>query len=185
MKYGIGYNGVERTLRYIERNPLYLNSIQQFDTVEINSGVINAAKKYFKLPSNHTVYQQCAEQFIGQCTSSYDVINIDIFNGNHHLAFIKDGYFWQGINNCLEDNGQVVINLNPNTDQDLQMLLELLRSYFTCIALIEFNEYRNIVLILSHFSLKHITVEAIHGSNLMQVIAPNLHNNIKTIYHIE
>lgn len=182
---GLGTAGVERTLRYIERNPLYLNSIQQFDTVEINSGVINAAKKYFKLPSNHTVYQQCAEQFIGQCTSSYDVINIDIFNGNHHLAFIKDDYFWQGINNRLEENGQVVINLNPNTDQDLQMLLELLRSYFTCIALIEFNEYRNIVLILSHFSLKHITVEAIHGSNLMQVIAPNLHNNIKTIYHIE
>jgi spermidine synthase len=182
---GLGSAGVERTLRCLERNTHYLSVIDKFDTVEINASIINAAKKYFKLPDNHTVYQRCAEQFISQCTSSYDVINIDIFNGDNHLAFVKKDQFWQEINNCLEKDGQVLINLNPKTDQDLQTLLVLLRCYFKCIALIEFNEYRNIVLILSHFSMKHITVDAIHASSLMQVVAPNLHNHIKTIYHIE
>lgn len=182
---GLGTAGVERTLRYIEGKPHSLCSIYQFDTVEINCSVISAAKKHFKLPDNQTVYQQCAEQFIGQCTSLYDVINVDIFNGEHHQAFIEKEQFWQAINNCLEKNGQVLINLNPKTGQDLQKLLELLRHYFTCIALIEFNDYKNIVLILSNMSLKHITVEGIHTCKLMQAVAPNLHNDIKNIYSIE
>ena len=182
---GLGTGGVERTLRYIEGKPHYLCSIYQFDTVEINHSVISAAKKHFKLPDNQTVYQQCAEQFIGQCTSQYDVINVDVFNGEHHQEFIEKEEFWQAINNCLEKNGQVLINLNPKTGQDLQTLLELLRHYFTCIALIEFNDYKNIILILSNMSLKHITVEAIYTCKLMQTVAPNLHKNIKNIYYIE
>jgi SAM-dependent methyltransferase len=182
---GLGTGGVERALRYIEGKLHSLFSIYQFDTVEISYSVISLVKKHFKLPDNQAVYQQCAEQFIGQCTNQYDVINIDVFNGDHHQKFIEKEPFWQAINNCLENNGQVLINLNPKTGQALQTLLELLRHYFKCIALIEFKDYKNIVLILSNLSLKHITVEAIYTCKLMQTVAPNLHNDIKKIYYIE
>ena len=182
---GLGAAGVERTLKHLEHNVLSMDSICQLDTVEINASIINLAKRYFNLASNHTIYQQCAESFIKHCTSYYDVINIDIFNGEHHPVFINSHVFWQNICHCLDKSGNVLINLNPKTGSDLQSLLMLLRNYFTCIALIEFNEYKNIVVILSHLSLKHITVEVIHTSNLMQSIAPNLHNDIKEIYHIE
>ncbi len=182
---GLGAAGVERTLRHIEHKPNSIGSICQFDTVEINVSIISLAKKYFNLPDNHVIYQECAETFITHCTHRYNVINIDIFNDEHHPIFIKSHSFWQAIYNCLDKSGQVLINLNPKTGQDLQLLLVLLRSHFSCVALVEFNKYKNIVLMLSDLSLQHITIDAIHSSNLMQSIAPNLHDNIKKIHHIE
>jgi spermidine synthase len=183
---GLGSAGVERTLEYFQHNSDYLFcTISQFDTVEINAGIINAAKQFFKLPPTHTVYEQCAEKFIAECTNLYNIIHIDMFNGDHHPKFIENHPFWIDLTNSLATNGQVLININPNSGDDLKLFLTLMREYFACIALIEFNDYQNIVLILSNCSLKYITVEAIHASNVMRTMAPNLHNDIKAIYHME
>ncbi|MBH0073054.1 hypothetical protein I6E78_13840 [Pseudoalteromonas sp. NZS127] len=180
---GLGTAAIERALKHIESSRR--NLIDTFESVEINPDVISIAKQFFKLPSDHTVHQQCAQQFISQCTQQYDLIYIDIFSGEHHQTFIQSESFWHAINHCINKSGQAIINLNSKTGQELQTTLVLLRHYFNCIALIEFNEYKNIVLILSNLSLKHITVEAIQASTVMQSIAPNLHSNINTIYHIE
>jgi spermidine synthase len=182
---GLGTAGLERTLKHIESNTPYLSPINLFESVEINPAIVSIAKQFFQLPNDHTVHLQCAEQFISLCNQKYDIIYIDIFSGEYHQAFIQSHSFWQSINRCIDENGQAVINLNPQTGQDLKNILVLLRQYFECIALIEFNEYSNIVLILSHKSLKYISIEAIHASKVMQVIAPKLHNAINTIYHIE
>jgi spermidine synthase len=181
---GLGTAGVERTLAHIAHSTAYLNSLNQFDTVEINPGVIDVAKQFFNLPHNHIIYQQCAEQYLSKCTNRYNVICIDIFSGEHHQACVQSHSFWQSIIHCIEPDSQILINLNPKTGHDLQTVLGLLRQYFNYIALIEFNEYKNIVLILSHISVHHITVEAIKASDVMHCIAPTLHKAINTIYHI-
>ena len=182
---GLGTAGLERTLKHIESNTPYLSPVNLFESVEINPAIVSIAKQFFQLPNDHTVHLQCAEQFISLCNQKYDIIYIDIFSGEYHQTFIQNHSFWQSINRCIDDSGQAVINLNPQTGQDLKNILVLLRQYFKCIALIEFNEYNNIVLILSHKSLKYISIEAIQTSKVMQAIAPKLHNAINTIYHIE
>ncbi|WP_166109325.1 hypothetical protein [Pseudoalteromonas sp. Z9A5] len=182
---GLGTAGFERIMYYLQNNTPYINAINTFNTVEINPHIAAIAAQHFNLPNNHSTYLQCAEQYISQCTDHFNVITIDIFSGEYHLPFLTSDNFWQNINRCSEQSTQVIVNLNPQTGQELQMLLVLLRRHFKCLALIEFNEYKNIVLVLSQHTLMHINVDEIQNSPVFINFAPTLYKSINSIYHIE
>lgn len=182
---GLGTAGIERAIHYLHTKTDHINNLAVFESVEINPTMISVAEQYFNLPANHTVHLQSAEEFIANCTRTYNVITIDIFSGDVHQDFLSDSVFWQNICRCSEQNAQVIINLNPKTGKELQALLVLFRQHFSCIALIEFNEYKNIVVILSQQSLMHINKEEIVHSPLFKTWAPTLHTDINSIYHIE
>ncbi|MEG3759867.1 hypothetical protein V5096_18160 [Pseudoalteromonas carrageenovora] len=182
---GLGTAGFERTMYYLNDRTAYINSINTFNTVEINPIINTIAKQHFNLPSHHNVYIQSAEHYIKQCTNTFDVIAIDIFSGEHHQPFLTCNDFWQNITRCSAKHSQILVNLNPQTGQELQVLLVLLRQHFKCIAIIEFNEYKNIVVILSQQTLIHINVEEIQNSPVFKQMAPLLYKEINSIYHIE
>jgi hypothetical protein len=182
---GLGTAGIERAIYYLHNKTAYINNLDVFESVEINPAIISVAKQYFNLPADHTVHLQNAELFVATCTRTYNVITIDIFSGDVHQGFLSDSVFWQNIRRCSEQNAQIIINLNPKTGKELQALLVLFRQHFGCIALIEFNEYKNIVVILSQQSLVHINKEEIAHSSLFKTWAPTLHHEINSIYHIE
>ena len=182
---GLGTAGFERIMYHLQSNTPYINTINTFNTVEINPSIALIAAQHFKLPIKHSNYLQCAEQYITQCYDHFNVITIDIFSGEYHQPFLTSDSFWQNINRCSEQNTQVIINLNPQTGQELQILLVLLRRHFKCLAIIEFNEYKNIVIILSQHTLMHINVDEIQNSPVFINFAPTLYKSINSIYHIE
>lgn len=182
---GLGTAGVERVIYYLFNKTKFLNTLHSFNTVEINPDVVEIAQTHFYLPKPHSVFLQSAEQFIQQCKIKYDVITIDIFSGEYHQPFLNSALFWQNMTRCCNSSSQITLNLNPKTGQELQLLLALLRKYFKAIALVEFNEYKNIVIVLSPSSLKHISVDNIQDSDVFKHLAPNLYQDINHIYHIE
>ncbi|KAA1160753.1 hypothetical protein EU508_09905 [Pseudoalteromonas fuliginea] len=182
---GLGTAGFERIMYHLQNHTPYINIINTFSTIEINPNIASIATQLFNLPSNHNIHLQCAEQYISKCTANFNVITIDIFSGEHHQPFLTNDSFWQNINRCSEPNTQVIVNLNPQTGQELQALLVLIRQHFKCLALIEFNEYKNIVLILCQHTLMHINVDEIQNSPVFINFAPDLYKSINNIYHIE
>lgn len=182
---GLGAAGVERFIYNLQQTTGAIEEIKAFDTVEINPEVISIAKKHFNLPQLHCVITQSAEDYIKQCQRRYNVISIDIFNDEHHQPFLNSSHFWLNIKRCCKPQCQLAINLNPQTGLELQTLISTLRAHFKCLAIIEFNEYKNIVIILSQQTLLYVNVEEIKHSTLFQQIAPNLHQAINNIYHIE
>jgi len=182
---GLGTAGFERIMYHLQSNTSYIKTINTFSTVEINPSVVSAALQHFNLPHKHITYLQCAEQYITQCSDHFNVITIDIFSGKYHLPFLNTDSFWQNINRCSEPNTHVIINLNPQTGQELKLLLVLFRQHFKCLAIIEFNEYKNIVIILSQQTLMHINVNEIQNSPVFINFAPDLYKSINSIYHIE
>jgi len=182
---GLGTAGVERAIYYLLNRKQLIKNLHTFNTIEINPDVVEIAHTHFKLPKTHSVFIQSAEQFIQQCEIKYDVITIDIFSGEHHQPFLNNALFWQNMTRCCHSNSQITLNINPKTAQELHLLLAMLRKYFKAIALVEFNEYKNIVIVLSPSSLKHISVDEIQNSAVFEHIAPNLYKDINHIYHIE
>ena len=182
---GLGTAGFERFIYYLQNNTHYINTINTFTTVEISPQIATIAAQHFKLPSNHNTHLQCAKHYVNECTDHFNVITIDIFSGKNHLPFLTSDSFWQNINRCSTESTQVIINLNPQTNKELHILLVLLRKHFKCLALIEFNEYTNIVLILSQQTLMHINVDEIQNAPVFINFAPELYKNINSIYHIE
>lgn len=182
---GLGTAGIERAITHLYKNTPFINELALFESVEINPDILSIAKQYFKLPNNHPVHLQNAEHFIQQCKTQYNVITIDIFSGDIHQGFLSSDSFWQNVFACCNAQAQILINLNPKTGQELQNLLVLLRQYFKCIALIEFNEYKNIVVMLSNQSLIHVNKDEIEHAALFKTFAPSLHSDINSIYHIE
>jgi len=177
---GLGGASLERTLATI---PSVL-----ITSVEASQAVIDMAKKYFKLPKKiHTVCQK-AEDFVlqahNQAYTNYDVVLCDLFIEEKSPEFLFDQTFYSQLKDITTNKAVVMINLQAESDEQLLTALIGIKKHFPYIALIEFDEYKNIVLICSltelptrdvlHEKLKHFS--QINFTELEKVI-----NNIRYI----
>lgn len=121
-------------------------------SVEQSAAVIKMAKKYFFL-SEQQVHCQSAEQYLQQTTQQFNVILCDIFSHNKNEACIDQPSFYQNLAERIHNNGVVLMNIDPENEQNLVKLLLIISKYFSHIALIEFKNYKNLVLALSKLQL--------------------------------
>ncbi|WP_149982514.1 spermidine synthase [Pseudoalteromonas rhizosphaerae] len=154
----------------------------ELTTVEINPNVIKAAKQYFFLNDNNHIVAQCAEQFIAQSSRKFDVILIDVFSGKSQPAFLQKQAFLCDCHARLSTYGKICINFTAKNKQQLIALLTTLRSLFSHIVVIEFNQYKNIVLIASEQRLDAINIEQIKLHN--DFSSPDLAAEIKQLFYI-
>lgn len=78
--------------------------------VEVNKYVVEAVKKYFKLPSNCELITADAEVFITETKQTYDIILVDLFNKNQTIDLVGDPKFLSIVFAKLNAEGVVVIN---------------------------------------------------------------------------
>ncbi len=156
---GAGSGCFERVLK---------NQAIQLTSVEINADIIAAAHHYFLLDETTPIINDCAENFITRCQQSFDVILIDIFSAQSHQALLQKHGFWHACFKRLTCLGKIAINLAPHNEQQVINLLLLLRPLFREFIVIEFKQYKNIVLIASNDCLANITIE-----NIKQQDDPN------------
>jgi spermidine synthase len=79
--------------------------------VEINPDTLKAAKKFFHYETKGTkIFFEDARTFVKKCTNKYDIILIDLFQGDGMPEHITTKEFYQDIKKCMTNKGLLVTN---------------------------------------------------------------------------
>ncbi|SFD50419.1 hypothetical protein [Pseudoalteromonas denitrificans] len=138
---GMGTGSLERALR--KKCNIKITS------VESNKYIVEMAEKYFYLPKKINILIESAEKYLIKNTHDFDVILCDIFNGKDNSESIYDEFFYQTLKNNLDISGVVFLNILAKNSGQLQEILYAIRQSFKHVVLLEFENYENILLIIS------------------------------------
>jgi spermidine synthase len=138
---GIGGGSFERAL--VQYNNIDVTS------VESEVKIIEMAQAYFSLPQICNIVHALAEDFLQKNSCYYDVILCDIFFNDKSPLSLYCIEFYEQLYRSLSDVGIAFINVHPESEADLVQLLHLSRECFDHVALIEFDDFANIIMVLS------------------------------------
>lgn len=156
---GLGGGAIERTLAN--------QSSTTVTTVELVPEIISLYQEFFN-PNNkawshinsHSINKR-SDQIINQCALSYlkanrqefDLVTCDIFSGDIQPSFLFDDIFYENLALATSPQGTVALNLAINDDHQLLNLLTKTNAFFKHRAIVDFLDYKNVVLYLSHSSI--------------------------------
>lgn len=138
---GLGGASIERALAHVPG--LVLTS------VEYCQPIIDMAKRYFYVPAKTHIICESAEQFVQRTESKYDVVLCDLFFEEKNPDFLYAEHFYSQLNEITSREAVVMINTQAESETQLLGALFAIREFFPHIALIEFDGYKNIVIIAS------------------------------------
>lgn len=138
---GLGGASIERALNSI-------NNIQ-LTAVESSPEIIEVAKYCFHLPEKVEVYCHDAQLFIQQTNKQYNIILCDLFIADKSPAFLFTPQFYCNLSKITSSDAFVFINLQADSEQHLLNALLAIKKQFLHVALIEFDNYVNIVIVCS------------------------------------
>ncbi|NQZ82030.1 MAG: hypothetical protein HRT52_13530 [Colwellia sp.] len=138
---GVGGGCFERYFQFISDITL--------KSVEISTQVIDVAKNYLYLPKDHLIHIESAEVYLQNSQQKVEVILCDIFANKDNPACLHDQDFYHNLQKNCTSSGLVFINLFPINEQNIVAIITLIKPYFDHVALIEFENYKNVVLVLS------------------------------------
>jgi len=118
-------------------------------SVEMNTQVIDMAATYFSLPKDQLVYIESAENFLQNNLQKFDVILCDIFTNQENPACLYDQHFYESLYRGCGASAVVFINLFAMNEQNMVEIIKLIKPYFNYVTLIEFKDYKNVVLVIS------------------------------------
>lgn len=156
---GLGSAGLERTLNHY--SAFNITAIeQQFDIIEM-------AKHYFNLPSNVMAITASAESYLAKTNNTFDIVLCDIYQQEKSPEALFSKSFYQNISKTLKPAGCALMSINISCQQQLTTLLAMLHTLNLNLALIDFSDYKHIVVIMSKAPLLNKT----------QLIALNQHKS--------
>jgi spermidine synthase len=129
------------------------NTKISLQTVEISPHVVDVAKNYFYLPKKLSIQIESAEVYLQQCHQKVDVILCDIFANNENPACLQDETFYQNLKHNCMNSSVVVLNLFAIDEQHMVTVIKLIKRFFSSIVLIDFENYKNVVLMVSQQTL--------------------------------
>ena len=98
--------------------PLFLSDKQNLnytiDAVELDPDIIRFSKEYFSLPDDINVIQDDARRVLNANKNEYDLIVMDIFNGEIAPSHVLSIEAFEKVKKALSDRGIVIINFNGN-----------------------------------------------------------------------
>jgi len=122
-------------------------------SIESSPSIVDMAKEHFLLTNLSNVICTTAEEFVASSHQQYDVILSDLFIGEQGSSCLLEEQFYQQLMNIITENGLVLINLYVENDQKLTDILLTIRKYFSYLALVEFKDFSNIVVIASRVGI--------------------------------
>jgi predicted membrane-bound spermidine synthase len=84
------------------------------DAVELDPDIIKFSKNYFSLPDDINVIQDDARRVLNANKNEYDLIVMDIFNGEIAPSHVLSVEAFEKVKNALSPRGIVIINFNGN-----------------------------------------------------------------------
>jgi len=173
---GLGGASIERTLAKFPGFAL--------TSVDASQTIIDMAKNYFQLPEKVDVVCQKAELFIQQTKAIYDVVICDLFIGSKNPGFLFQQDFYRQLAKITCSNAVVMINLKANSDEQLLSVLLKIREHFPYIALMEFENHSNIVIICSSLEIPEKEVLQQRLLHFSAVTFTCLHEVIEQMHYI-
>ena len=152
---GMGAGSIENALEKIPNI--------QVTSVEAEIEIIKMAELFFLSSKINNIVHRSAEEFIRSSNDQYDIILCDIFYQQQSPECVYSSGFYHDLNERLSESGTIFINLFPENKENLMLIMRASRQCFPHSALIEFNSYQNVVLILSKVTLP--TKEQLISSN--------------------
>ena len=81
------------------------------DAVELDSAVVGIARSFFSFDdSNISIFIEDARTYVQGCSKKYDVVIIDLFNGDGIPAHLVSREFFEDVKECTSKGGAVVMN---------------------------------------------------------------------------
>jgi len=167
----------------IERALVSLPNIK-ITAIDASQPIIDMAKQYFDLPSSIEVYCQQAEQFVEETTIQCDVVLCDLFIGEKSPEFLFTELFYEQLNKITSRKGVVSLNIKAQNNEQLLKMLFAIKKYFPNIALIEFEDYSNIVILCSYKAIPNQTVLHQRLVNFTKVELSGLKKTIDNMFYI-
>ena len=147
---GLGGASIERALVSIPNIKI--------TAIDASQPIIDMAKRYFYLPNSVEVYCQQAEQFVEETTIQYDVVLCDLFIGEKSPEFLFTELFYKQLRKITNPKTVVSLNIKAQNNQQLLNMLLIIKKYFPNIALIEFEDYSNIVILCSYQTIPNQSI---------------------------
>ncbi len=147
---GLGGGTFERALALVPSLSL--------TSVELSQQIIDMAKQYFKLAEAAHVVCDSAENFIESTNSKYDVVLCDLFIDEKNPDFLFSNNFYEQLKKIMLTKATVMLNVQADTDEQLLFALCAIKKAFPYVALIEFSDYKNIVVICSTVEIPNRTI---------------------------
>jgi spermidine synthase len=156
----------------------------QITSVEAQLEIIEMAKQYFLLSGQNNIIHERAEDFLRTTAQRYDIILSDIFFQQQSPRCLYRESYYQYLDEKLSISGTVFINLVPENNEKLIDVLTASRPYFDHAALIKFDDYQNIILILSKVVLptKDQLIKRDNSPNKLSNV--NFKEHINNIYYV-
>jgi len=173
---GLGGAALERALVTIPNLTL--------SAVEASPTIIDMATSYFNLPEQVKVFCQKAEQYIDQTTEVYDVVICDLFIGEKSPDFLFCDDFYEQVASITCDQAVLMINIQADTNLQLFNALSAIKKQFPHIALVEFTDYSNIVLICSLQKIPNLSILVKDAKELTQSILFDINSLLDKIIYI-
>ena len=137
---GLGAGGLERALTH--------HYTFDITAIEQQAEIITMAKRYFNLPDSVLAIAETAESFLAKTKSTFDIILCDIYQQEQSPKALFSSTFYLNLSKKLTPTGCALVSVNSNAEQ-LTELLTKLRCLNLHISLIDFNDYKNIIVLLS------------------------------------
>ena len=156
----------------------------QVTSVEAELEIIDMARNYFLSAKTSNIHHQNAEAFLKSSKEQYDIILCDIFYQQQSPLSLYNSTFYQHLSARTRKSGCAFINLFPESKENLLRAMSVLRPYFNHVALIEFDDYKNIVLILSQVAFP--SKKELRSSNnaLRKLLKINFEAHINNIHYV-
>jgi len=138
---GLGGASFERALSVF--NNIDITSIEQ------SRVIIDMARQYFKIPEKTSIKCQKAEDYIATTHAKFDVVLCDMFIDEKSPEYLFDAEFYNKLKAITLDQPVVILNLFAETEIQLLNALFAIKKSFPFIALIDFDHYKNVVVVCS------------------------------------
>ncbi|MDX1735557.1 MAG: hypothetical protein R3228_14380 [Halioglobus sp.] len=153
-------------------------------SVEKYQPVIDIARRFFKLPQQAHVVCQSAEQFVQTADAKYEAVLCDLFFDEKLPGFLATEEFFFQLYKITSDKAVVMLNTQVETEEELLSILIAVRKHFPYIALIEFERYKNVVMICSSHKIPSRALLRKGIANYTQVAFSCLERAIAAVHYI-
>jgi spermidine synthase len=115
-------------------------------SVESSEEVIGLLREYFPIFPHMPVINQDAEEYLGDCVTTYDLIMCDLFDTSGNLQLTTKACFYGKAMGCLSSKGVFIMNFLPNSEAELVEILAAVRESFQHVLMLLVPHFKNAVL---------------------------------------
>ncbi len=119
-------------------------------SVEIDTTLVDSARRYFEIPADWPVLIEDAAEYLARSTLRFDLILCDIFAGECHPDCLFDPYFQRDAARRLRPAGVLAVNVSPTAEDDLSAILTAMRQSFEWVVVAPVPDHGNVIVFAAH-----------------------------------